>query len=92
MSIKLGSREIKLPKSPIARIGLGIGLILAGIVGFLPILGFWMIPLGLFVLAEDMPPIKRFLERPGVQNFFLRIEALGSKIASWWRRTFSQKA
>jgi len=31
----------------------GIALVLGGVVGFLPILGFWMIPLGLLVLAAD---------------------------------------
>ena len=36
------------------RIPLGILLILAGIVGFLPILGFWMVPLGLIVPGEGL--------------------------------------
>jgi hypothetical protein len=37
----------------VLRVGLGIALILGGILGFLPILGFWMIPLGLIILAVD---------------------------------------
>src|SRR4051812_35258324 len=37
------------------RIPLGVVLILGGLVGFLPILGFWMIPLGLIVMALDLP-------------------------------------
>lgn len=45
------------------RIPLGIVLILAGIVGFLPILGFWMIPLGLIVMAKDIPPLQPSLVR-----------------------------
>jgi len=32
---------------------LGVLLIVGGILGFLPVLGFWMIPLGLLVLAPD---------------------------------------
>ncbi len=32
---------------------LGVTLIIGGILGFLPVLGFWMIPLGLLVLAPD---------------------------------------
>ena len=32
---------------------IGIGLMVGGVLGFLPILGFWMIPLGLLVLAPD---------------------------------------
>lgn len=37
----------------IARTALGILLILGGILGFFPVLGFWMIPLGLVILAAD---------------------------------------
>jgi hypothetical protein len=32
---------------------IGLTLIIGGVLGFLPILGFWMIPLGLLVLAPD---------------------------------------
>lgn len=35
------------------RIILGMMLLLGGILGILPILGFWMIPLGLLVLSLD---------------------------------------
>jgi hypothetical protein len=35
------------------RITVGSLLILGGILGFFPILGFWMIPLGLIILAVD---------------------------------------
>jgi hypothetical protein len=52
-----------LPKSRMARIGIGLGLVLGGIVGFLPVLGFWMIPLGLAVLAIDIPIIRHAARR-----------------------------
>jgi hypothetical protein len=39
--------------------GVGIILILFGFVGFLPIVGFWMIPLGILVLSFDVPFIRR---------------------------------
>ena len=42
------------------RIPLAVGLIVGGIFGFLPILGFWMLPLGLALLAIDLP----FLQGP----------------------------
>jgi hypothetical protein len=29
-------------------------------VGFLPVLGFWMIPLGLLVLSVDLPIVRRW--------------------------------
>jgi len=33
-----------------------------GMFGFLPVLGFWMIPLGLAVLAVDFPAAERALD------------------------------
>jgi hypothetical protein len=51
------------PRFHWVRLPLGIVLILAGIVGFLPILGFWMIPLGLIVMAKDIPPLQPALVR-----------------------------
>ena len=38
---------------------LGVTLIIGGILGFLPVLGFWMIPLGLLVLAPDFKWARR---------------------------------
>ncbi|HVV81348.1 MAG TPA: hypothetical protein VHD59_17260 [Pseudolabrys sp.] len=39
-------------------------LIFAGVVGtFLPILGFWMIPLGLVLVAQDIPFLRPPLAR-----------------------------
>ncbi len=54
------------PSSRWVRIPVGVLLILCGIVGFLPVLGFWMVPLGALLLAQDIPflqgPIARALE------------------------------
>ena len=58
--IRLGSKEFKLPKSQIARMTIGVLLVIGGILGFLPILGFWMIPLGLLVLSHDLPAVRRW--------------------------------
>jgi hypothetical protein len=43
------------PSSRWFRIPAGILLILGGILSFLPILGLWMLPLGIILLAEDIP-------------------------------------
>ena len=45
------------------RILLGILLIIGGLFGFLPIVGFWMLPLGAIVLAREVPAVARLLER-----------------------------
>ena len=37
----------------LVRVTIGMLLLLAGLLGALPILGFWMIPLGLLVLSLD---------------------------------------
>ena len=65
-SIRLGDRRIPLPRSRLIRIIAGIVLILLGFVGFLPIIGFWMIPLGLLILSVDFAPIRRFRRRTAV--------------------------
>jgi hypothetical protein len=39
--------------------GLGAGLVVGGLLGFLPVLGFWMVPLGIAVLAVDIPAARR---------------------------------
>lgn len=48
---------------PGVRSALGLVLIVAGFFGFLPILGFWMIPLGLLFIALDVPALRRRVRR-----------------------------
>lgn len=48
------------PSSRWVRIPMAILLVLGGFVGFLPVLGFWMLPLGLAIIALDVP----FLRAP----------------------------
>jgi hypothetical protein len=38
-------------------------LVLGGLLGFLPVLGFWMVPLGLVILAVDFPIVRRLKRR-----------------------------
>ncbi len=37
-------------------------LCVVGLLGFLPILGFWMFPLGVALVISDFPPLRRRLE------------------------------
>jgi len=64
--IGYGRFRVTLPRSRLLRIGLGMALIVGGCLGFLPILGFWMLPLGLGVLSIDIPPVRRFRRRARV--------------------------
>ena len=66
-------KRIPMPKSRPARIALGVALVVGGVFGFLPILGFWMVPLGLYVLSQDFASVRRFRRRATL------------RIGRWWR-------
>lgn len=57
-------RSLRHPDSRWVRIPAGILLILGGIFAVLPFLGLWMLPLGLLLIAYDIPilqkPVGRF--------------------------------
>ena len=42
----------------LVRLPLGIILTLGGVLWFLPILGIWMLPVGLLLLAVDLPQLR----------------------------------
>lgn len=68
-------RTISLPHSRPLRITIGSVLILLGFLGFLPVLGFWMIPLGLLVLSHDLAWARRHRRR----------------LVVWWERRRQRK-
>lgn len=83
-NIKIGQRTIDLPKNRVVRIAIGILLIVFGFLGFLPLLGFWMIPLGLLILSIDIPTVRRWRRHAQVRfgqwlkaNYPLLAERLG---------------
>ncbi|MEZ5798948.1 MAG: hypothetical protein R3D63_16620 [Paracoccaceae bacterium] len=41
------------------RLPVALMLILGGVFSFLPVLGIWMLPLGLLLLAVDLPMLRR---------------------------------
>lgn len=49
-----GRKWVRQHVPPGLRLVLGLLLIVGGVFGFLPVLGFWMIPLGLAVAALDV--------------------------------------
>lgn len=65
---KFAGYTVRLPGHPALRIGLGIVLIIAGLLGFLPILGFWMVPLGVVILSVDLAPVRRFRRHATVRS------------------------
>ena len=61
--ITLFGRQFELPRSRGLRIAIGVGLVILGVFGFLPVLGFWMIPLGLLVLSYEIAKVRRWRRR-----------------------------
>lgn len=41
----------------------GLLFMIGGVLGFLPILGFWMLPLGAAFIALDIPPMRARIHR-----------------------------
>jgi len=72
--IGIGPKLFRLPQRAPMRIGLGLGLVAGGVLGFLPVLGFWMLPLGLLVLSQDLPAVRRWR-----RSFVLRMERRNGK-------------
>jgi hypothetical protein len=58
--IKFAGFNVRIPAHPIVRVLMGIALVFGGIFSFLPILGVWMLPLGLIVLSIDSALIRKF--------------------------------
>ena len=60
------------------RLPAGLLLVLGSLLAILPVFGLWMLPLGLALIAEDVPLLKAWLERMA-----------GRSQALWrgWRRT-----
>jgi hypothetical protein len=55
--------RLRHPKAVWVRVPAGIALTGGGVLGFLPVLGFWMLPIGLALLAYDVPPMQPPLAR-----------------------------
>jgi hypothetical protein len=55
--------RLRQPEAVLVRVPAGIALTGGGMLGFLPVLGVWMLPLGLALLAYDVPPMRPPLAR-----------------------------
>lgn len=66
--IRHAFRRENLPRNRGVRISLGVLLSLGGVAGaVLPILGVWMLPLGIAVLSVDIPGVRRFARKVKVK-------------------------
>ncbi|QWK80230.1 MULTISPECIES: hypothetical protein [Brucella/Ochrobactrum group] len=62
-AIVILGKRIPMPQSVLMRRTLGGSLVVGGALGFLPVLGFWMLPLGLIVLSHDSHRVRRWRRR-----------------------------
>ncbi|WP_066478306.1 hypothetical protein [Bosea sp. WAO] len=75
------SRWLRHPSSRLVRIPAALLLILGGIFSILPFLGLWMLPLGLMLIAADIP----FLRKP-MAAFAMRAVGLLERYRAWRAR------
>ena len=56
-------RWLRRPSSRRLRLPAGVLLVCGGLLSILPLLGIWMLPLGLILLAEDVAPLQGARDR-----------------------------
>jgi hypothetical protein len=74
-------RRLRHPHARWVRIPVGVLLIAGGIFSILPLLGIWMLPLGLLLIAYDVP----FLRRP-VGRFTIGAARRWTTLRHWLKR------
>ncbi len=74
-------RRLRHPKAAWFRIPVGVLLVAGGIFSILPLLGIWMLPLGLLLIAYDVP----FLRAP-VGRFTIGTAQRWAKFRQWLKR------
>ena len=63
------------------RFPMALSLIAGGVFSFLPVLGVWMLPLGLMLLAIDLPVL-----RGPISALIIRGRRKARRLAQRWRR------
>lgn len=86
-SLSKAIRWMRRPQARAVRIPLGILCILGSFLWFLPVLGLWFLPLGLLLIAQDVP----FLRRP-VGRMTLYLLDRWRRVRKWWARRRTAKA
>lgn len=74
-----GIRWLRTPRARIVRLPSGILCIAAAFFWFLPVLGLWLLPAGLLLIAQDVP----ILHRP-VGRMTLYLVERWRSLRRWW--------
>ena len=78
-------RWLRKPSSFWIRLLVALLFVLGGVFSFLPILGLWMLPLGLLFIAQDVP----ILQTP-LANALRWIESKWKRLSAAWRKRQSR--
>jgi len=78
-SLTRAIRWMRRPQARIVRLPLGLLCIVGSFLWFLPVLGLWFLPLGLLLIAQDVP----FLRRP-VGRMTLYLIERWKRFRKWW--------
>ena len=62
-SLQPHMRWLRRPNARPARLAAGTLLTVGGVLSILPVLGLWMLPVGLVLLSEDVKPLRRGTDR-----------------------------
>ncbi|KQY88835.1 hypothetical protein [Pelomonas sp. Root1444] len=73
-------RWLRSPGGIWLRIPAGLLCILAAVFWFMPVIGIEWLPVGLLLLAEDVPPLRK-----PVGRFILLLLAQARRLQSWWQ-------
>jgi hypothetical protein len=76
---------LRKPKARVVRLPLGILFIVAGLLWFLPVVGLEFLPVGLLLVAQDVP----FLRRP-VGRMTLYLLDRWVHLRKWWAKRRSR--
>jgi len=86
-SVTAAIRWMRTPQARAVRLPLGILCILGSLLWFLPVLGLWFLPLGLLLIAQDVP----FMRRP-VGRMTCYLLDRWRHLQEWWSRRKDARA
>jgi hypothetical protein len=81
MRVSVFIRWLRKPSSFAVRVIVAFMLVIGGVFSFLPVLGLWMLPLGLLLISQDVP----FLQKPLVATLAW-LESKWVSLKGKWKR------
>lgn len=78
-------RALRRREYRLVRIPLGLFLVVGGLLSFLPVLGLWMLPLGLLFLAVDIPGLRGCVSAFSIR-FRRRLDIWSRRVRYWLSR------